>query len=117
MPASHLSPVISIIIPCYNYGHYLKETVESVLSQDFDSWECLIIDDGSTDSTFEVVKEFIQKDKRIQYHFKKNGGLSDARNYGFRKLTPLVKSLNQIEIGSRKNPKGNGNLIYVRTRT
>lgn len=38
----------------------------------------------------------------------------DARNYGFRKLTPLVKSLNQIEIVSRKNPKGNGNLIYVR---
>lgn len=38
----------------------------------------------------------------------------DPRNYGFRKLTPLVKSLNQIEIGSRKNPKGNGNLIYVR---
>ncbi|WP_127022236.1 NYN domain-containing protein [Flagellimonas beolgyonensis] len=38
----------------------------------------------------------------------------DARNYGFRKLTPLVKSLNQIEIGTRKNPKGNGNLIYVR---
>lgn len=39
----------------------------------------------------------------------------DARNYGFRKLTPLVKSLNQIEIVSRKNPKGNGNLIYVRS--
>ena len=39
----------------------------------------------------------------------------DARNYGFKKLTPLVKSIGQIEIGSRKNPKGNGNLIYVRT--
>ncbi|KAB5489423.1 MULTISPECIES: NYN domain-containing protein [Flagellimonas] len=38
----------------------------------------------------------------------------DPRNYGFRKLTPLVKSLDQIEIGSRKNPKGNGNLIYIR---
>ncbi len=41
----------------------------------------------------------------------------DSRNYGFRKLTPMVKSLDQIEIGSRKNPKGNGNLIYVRTKT
>ncbi|WP_418501861.1 NYN domain-containing protein [Flagellimonas sp.] len=39
----------------------------------------------------------------------------DARNYGFKKLTPLVKSITQIETGSRKNPKGNGNLIYVRT--
>ena len=38
----------------------------------------------------------------------------DARNYGFRKLTPLVKSINKIEIGSRKNPKGNGNLIYIK---
>lgn len=38
----------------------------------------------------------------------------DARNYGFRKLTPLVKSIDKIEIGTRKNPKGNGNLIYVR---
>lgn len=38
----------------------------------------------------------------------------DARNYGFRKLTPLVKSISKIEIGSRKNPKGNGNLIYIR---
>ncbi|UOY06794.1 NYN domain-containing protein [Muricauda sp. SCSIO 64092] len=41
----------------------------------------------------------------------------DPRNYGFRKLTPLVKSLDQIEIVSRKNPKGSGNLIYVRTRS
>lgn len=41
----------------------------------------------------------------------------DARNYGFRKLTPLVKSMGQIEIGSRKNPKGNGNLIYVKANT
>lgn len=41
----------------------------------------------------------------------------DARNYGFKKLTPLVKSIDKIEIGSRKNPKGNGNLIYVRAIT
>lgn len=82
MFASKVNPSISVIIPCYNYGKYLEETVESVLAQDFDNWECLIIDDGSTDGTFDISQEFTRKDKRIRYFYKKNGGLSDARNYG-----------------------------------
>ena len=84
MSGAIVNPDISVIIPCYNYGRYLGETLDSVIAQDFSNWECLIIDDGSTDNTFEVVKEFIQQDKRIQYQFKKNGGLSDARNFGLK---------------------------------
>ncbi|MDI1354691.1 MAG: glycosyltransferase family 2 protein [bacterium] len=79
-----MSPTISIIIPCFNYGKFLPDAVESVLAQTYESWECLIIDDGSKDDTAAVAKELEAKDPRIKYVFKENGGLSSARNYGIK---------------------------------
>lgn len=78
------NPIVSIVVPCYNYGHLLSETLNNLLEQDFQFWECLIIDDGSTDNTFTVANRFVEKDERFRYLFQKNSGLSAARNTGIK---------------------------------
>ena len=75
--------MISIIIPTYNRANTLSRSIRSVLGQTSDNWELIIIDDGSTDHTTEVVKKF-QPRKRIRYYFQENSGVSVARNYGMR---------------------------------
>jgi glycosyltransferase involved in cell wall biosynthesis len=75
-------PLFSVIIQAYNYGHYISESIQSILNQSFQDWECIVIDDGSKDDTSDVVKGFTIKDSRIKYHFQKNAGLSKARNRG-----------------------------------
>lgn len=77
-------PEVSIIIPCFNYGKYLPYSLESVLSQTFSYWECLIIDDGSTDTTSKVAYEFQSKDNRIRCFRQNNQGPSVARNLGLK---------------------------------
>jgi len=73
---------ISVIIPCYNQAHFLKEAVDSVLAQTYTNWECIIVDDGSSDNTKEISTTYAQHDSRIKYVYKTNGGLSSARNKG-----------------------------------
>lgn len=79
-------PLISIIIPTYNRAHLISETLDSIITQTYTNWECIIVDDGSTDHTEETVAEYIKKDARFQYHIRpdthKPGG-NGARNYGF----------------------------------
>jgi glycosyltransferase involved in cell wall biosynthesis len=74
--------LVSIIIPCYNYGWVLSETLESVLAQTHTQWECIVIDDGSTDSTRAIVERFIQRDARFTYIHQDQLGISSARNKG-----------------------------------
>lgn len=74
---------VSVVIPAYNYGQYLKEAIESVLAQTSGELECIVVDDGSTDNTREVVEAF--QDPRVRYEPKPNGGLSSARNWGIQK--------------------------------
>jgi glycosyltransferase involved in cell wall biosynthesis len=74
------SPLISIIIPTYNRAALLTETIESVLGQSFPNLECIIVDDGSTDGTAEVVARY---GERIRYVYQRNSGRSIARNKGF----------------------------------
>lgn len=74
--------MISIIIPLYNAEQYIVETLNSVLSQTYTNWECIIIDDGSTDHSADIVLEYIKKDNRFYYFKQENGGPSKARNYG-----------------------------------
>jgi glycosyltransferase involved in cell wall biosynthesis len=76
--------VVSVIVPCYNYGHFLPETLSCIANQTCNKWECLIIDDGSTDDTAHVAKRFVEKDARFKYYHQQNGGLSDARNTGIK---------------------------------
>lgn len=80
-----MSEKVSIIIPSHNYGFIIKETLENLQAQEYQNWEALIIDDGSTDNTEEIVSSFTRNDPRIQYHFQENKGVSAARNHGFRK--------------------------------
>jgi glycosyltransferase involved in cell wall biosynthesis len=79
------TPVISVIVPCYNQAHFLSEALESVLAQTYPDWECIIINDGSPDNTEEVAKEWCIKDIRFKYLKKENGGLSSARNAGLKR--------------------------------
>lgn len=73
-------PEISIIIPVYNGEKYLKDTIVSVLNQTYRNYELIIVDDGSTDNTKNIIDSF--NDPRIQYHYQKNSGISASRNVG-----------------------------------
>jgi glycosyltransferase involved in cell wall biosynthesis len=75
---------VSVIVPCYNDGIYLKECLDSVLNQTFSDWECIVIDNGSTDNTKEIASYFVQKDKRFIYQYQSNKGVSSARNNGIK---------------------------------
>src|ERR1700677_968317 len=75
-------PLVSIIIPCYNSSQYLPEALNSVLSQTYQNFECLIIDDGSTDETKAIIQNYTQKDSRFYYYFQENTGAATARNNG-----------------------------------
>jgi glycosyltransferase involved in cell wall biosynthesis len=72
------TPIVSVIIPCYNYGHFLAEAIESVMEQSYPAIEILVIDDGSTDRTKEVAISYSD----VIYIFQENQGLSAARNKG-----------------------------------
>ena len=78
---------ISVIIPTYNYDSFIETSMESVSSQLLNDDELLIVDDGSTDNTEEVVSAFISKSigKKISYHIKENGGAASARNFGIQR--------------------------------
>lgn len=76
-----LSPLVSIIIPSYNYGHYLTYALDSALNQHHKNIEVLIIDDGSTDQTKEVALPYLHL-ACVQYIYQENAGLSAARNKG-----------------------------------
>lgn len=77
-----MDDLISVIVPIYNTEKYLRKCIESILSQSYRNIELLLINDGSPDSSAEICREYLDKDKRCYYFEKENGGLSDARNYG-----------------------------------
>lgn len=79
------SPKVSVIIPTHNRAHLIGRSIQSVLNQTYQDFEIIVVDDGSTDNTREVIKEFQRKDKRINYtkHDKNKGG-SAARNTGIK---------------------------------
>jgi len=76
------SPVISVILPTYNCANFLPHSIQSILSQTYDSYEIIVVDDGSTDNTKEVLNPFMQKIKYVSYHW--NKGAHVARNIGIR---------------------------------
>ena len=73
---------ISIIIPFYNIGEILRDSVNAALSQDYDNIELILVDDGSTDNSFDIALEFEKKDPSIKIVQKPNGGPGEARNAG-----------------------------------
>lgn len=81
------SPLVSIIIPTFNREKLIKETLESVLLQSYSKWECIIVDDGSTDNTVSVIKEFIKNDGRFILYTLEHRGVSYARNHALSKIS------------------------------
>ena len=81
---SNMDPLVSVVIPVYNVEPYLHECVKSVVEQTYTNIEIILVDDGSTDNSGTLCDEFALSDSRICVFHKKNGGLSDARNYGIR---------------------------------
>lgn len=77
-----IAPDISIIVPVYNVERYLQECLDSLLSQTYDSFEVVCVNDGSTDGSGAILSEYAQRDSRIRVFEKSNGGLASARNYG-----------------------------------
>ena len=69
---------VSIIIPCYKQAQFLIETLESVLSQTYPHWECIIVNDGSPDNTEEIAQRYCELDNRFIYLAKTNSGLADT---------------------------------------
>jgi glycosyltransferase involved in cell wall biosynthesis len=72
----------AVIVPCYNHGQYLSECLDSILNQTYRDWVCVIVDDGSTDSSRNVADAYCQKDSRFSYYYQQNRGLPGARNSG-----------------------------------
>jgi GT2 family glycosyltransferase len=75
-------PSVSVITPCFNYAHYLGATLDCLRSQSFVDWECVLVDDGSTDESPDVARRYADRDGRIRYLRKENEGLPAARNTG-----------------------------------
>ena len=80
-------PLVSIIIPTYNRANLIGETLDSIISQTYKNWECIVVDDGSSDYTNEVMQAYVEKDSRIKYYHRPKEHLpggNGARNFGFK---------------------------------
>lgn len=75
-------PLFSIIVPVYNVSEYLRRCLDSIINQSFKDFECLLIDDGSTDESPKICKKYAERDVRFRFYQKENGGVSTARNLG-----------------------------------
>jgi len=73
-------PKVSIITPCYNREKFISQTLDCLLNMDYSEWECIVMDDGSTDFSANIIQTYASKDKRIRYYFQKNSGISSAKN-------------------------------------
>jgi len=75
---------VSVVVPTHNYAHFLPVALDSVLAQTYRDWECIIVDDGSTDDTAAVADVYVRRDPRFRYIHQANRGLAGARNTGVR---------------------------------
>ena len=75
-------PLISVVVPVYNVEQYVRECVESIICQEYDNIEIILVDDGSTDESGVICDNLEQRDSRIKVIHRENGGLSEARNSG-----------------------------------
>ena len=78
------NPLVTVVVPTFNYGHLIHHTLDNLLAQSHQNWECLVIDDGSTDNTATVMQTYAQQDPRFVYLHQQNNGPNSARNRGIR---------------------------------
>jgi glycosyltransferase involved in cell wall biosynthesis len=84
MTSNSSRPLVSVVVPSYNYGHFIRETLDSLAAQTYDAWECIVVDDGSTDDTRTVVEAYAAHDPRVRYVRQENARQAAARNNGIR---------------------------------
>ncbi|MCC3671239.1 glycosyltransferase family 2 protein [Terrisporobacter mayombei] len=77
--------LVSVIVPVYNVEKYIRKCLNSIISQTYSNMEIIIVNDGSTDNSDEIIRNNYLTDERVKYFVKENGGLSSARNYGIEK--------------------------------
>jgi len=82
--ASGEAPLVSVIVPAYNYGAYVGQTLDSLRAQTLARWECVVVDDGSTDDTARVVEDYARRDARFTLLRQQNRRQAAARNHGLR---------------------------------
>ena len=80
------NPLISVIVPIYNVEQYIHETLGCIINQTYDNWECILIDDGSSDNSSAICDEYAKNASRIRVIHKSNGGLVSARNAGYENI-------------------------------
>ena len=78
-----MKPLVSVVIPVYNGTNFLKEAIESVFAQTFTDYEILVVDDGSTDGTWDLIQSY---GPRVRGLHKENGGVASALNLGIREM-------------------------------
>ncbi|MFM0043759.1 glycosyltransferase family 2 protein [Paraburkholderia sediminicola] len=74
---------VSIVVPCFNQEEFIAEALESVLRQSYSDWECIVVNDGSTDGSEAIIERYAKKERRFRSFTKENGGVASARNFGF----------------------------------
>ena len=72
-------PLVSVIVPTYNYGCFIEETLECLRAQTYVNWECIVVDDGSTDDTAERVSHFMERDARFKFLRQENARQAAAK--------------------------------------
>jgi len=75
-----VQPLVSVIMPAYNTEKFIGESIQSVVDQTYTNWELLVVDDGSTDKTADIIRSFAAQDSRVKYLFQQNGRQAKARN-------------------------------------
>jgi len=85
------TPIISVVVTAYNAEQFLSETLDSIRAQTLQEWECIIVDDGSTDGTRALAQRHAAEESRIRIVAKENGGPASARNRGFPEIAPSTK--------------------------
>lgn len=122
-----MTPIVSIVIPTFNRAHLIADTLSSIKVQSFKDWETIIVDDGSTDDTEEVIKPFLE-DERIKFYKRPQDRLSggnDARNYGFEMSTgTYIKWLDSddllepdcLEVQVKSIVNGKHDVVFCRSK-
>ena len=82
-------PNVSFIVPAYNAEKYLKETLDSILRQTYGDWECICVDGGSQDCTYEIIRQFCAKDKRFIGYSKENEVQDQTKDFAIKHTSSL----------------------------
>jgi len=117
LPPLPENPLVSVLIANYNYGQYIGEAIESVLNQTYQNFEIIICDDGSTDNSLEVIKEYAKRDGRIKYIAKENGGVASALNVAFaHSIGQIICLLDADDIFHKKKIENVVNQFLLRSK-